>query len=59
MCGPGNAACNNLAKHVGEEHSEEAVADAVEWIMVRMDLLVYYKSLFMSYYADNYGATSF
>jgi hypothetical protein len=46
MCGQGNAACNNLtclAKHVCEEHSEEAVADAVEWIMVRMDLLVYYK----------------
>ena len=36
----------------GDEESaaEEAVTAAVEWNMVRMDLLAYWKLLFMSYY---------
>ena len=36
----------------GDEESavEEAVTAAVEWNMVLMDLLAYWKLLFMSYY---------
>ena len=46
-----SASCTT--KHVGEEPAdlEEAVAESLEWIMVRMDLLVFCKYLFL-YYCD-------
>ena len=46
LCGPGDSSCESKRHmaHVREGPTvlEEAVADSVEWNMVRMDLLAYY-----------------
>jgi hypothetical protein len=47
-CGPGDIL---VQQHGDEEPAvEKVVAASVEWIMVRMNLLAYYKKLFLSYY---------
>jgi hypothetical protein len=49
--GPGDTSCRYQAPHV-EGTTEEAVADSVEWNMVRTDLLVYYLNykILLSFY---------